>query len=354
MFSSVSPIPRATILISPREQFSQARASLESILAHRDEPVDIVYVDAGSPPKLRDWLARKAREHDFTLLRTDLCLSPNKARNLGLAQVRTPYVAFVDNDVLVTPGWLEKLVECAQSTGADVVSPLVCEGDPRAQIVHCAGGETGVKTEVRKGVVSRRFIEKIHHQGHPVSEVRPQLRRQPTGLAEFHCMLVRTSVFERIGPLDEGQLNTKEHCDLCLQVERTGGRVWLEPDSLVTYDYRGRRLSDLPFFMLRWSDQWELDSLENLRRKYELTADDEYYKTRVNKRGWRRRHKIWRPLVTRLCLGRRVRWLEDLLVRIDCLYNRRLTDHYAREVRTLRPQVVHRPVGVVSPVRQAA
>jgi GT2 family glycosyltransferase len=328
------------LVVVPRERFSGAQGSLTSLLRDDDHPFDLVYVDGGSPPTLAAWLADRAREHDFTLVRTEGYLSPNRARNLGLAHVRTPYVVFLDNDVFVTTGWLTKLLECAEQTGADVVSPLVCEGTPYHTVIHCAGGETGVRVETKNGSARRRFIEQIHHQGQTVAEVRPKLSQARTGLAEFHCMLVRTSALERIGRLDEGLKNTKEHCDLCTQIEQSGGTVWLEPDSVVTYDYTGRRFSDWAYYSLRWSDQWELDSLEHLKCKYGLDDDDAYFQARVKNRGWRRRHKIWKPLLTKL-LGRRWRKLEDWVVAIDSYFNQRMTDRYARRPEDLTPRVVH-------------
>ena len=334
-----------TLVIVPRERFSAAKASLESIFRDDDYPFELVYVDGGSPPALARHLREEARKRNFTLIRTDDYLSPNKARNIGLAHVQTKYVVFLDNDVFVTRGWLQKLIECAEQTGADVVSPLVCEGSPLHKVVHCAGGETGVRIENKNGKDIRKFIEKIHKQGRTVAEVRPTITREKTGLAEFHAMLVRKSVFDRIGPLDEGMINTKEHCDLCTLVEQSGGEIWLEPDSIVTYDFTGRKFSDLGYFMLRWSDQWELDSLDNLKAKYELDDSDEYFKARVKNRGWRRRHKIWKPLLQKLFLGLRLRKLEDLIVAIDCIYNRRLTDRYARQAPHIKPRIVHQPAG---------
>ena len=35
---------------------------------------------------------------------------------LGLERATTLYVAFLDNDVVVEPGWLEALVRCAEES----------------------------------------------------------------------------------------------------------------------------------------------------------------------------------------------------------------------------------------------
>src|SRR5262245_10713659 len=105
--------PRATIAFVPREVFCTTQRSLESLYDRTTTPFELVCVDGGSPPAVREYLARQAREKQFTLVRTDHYLTPNQARNLAAKYVRTPYVAYVDNDVIVSEGWLEPLVKCA-------------------------------------------------------------------------------------------------------------------------------------------------------------------------------------------------------------------------------------------------
>ncbi|MGH7342507.1 MAG: glycosyltransferase family 2 protein, partial [Candidatus Rokuibacteriota bacterium] len=267
----------------------------------------------------------------FDLVRTDHYLSPNHARNLGLRRARTPWIVFIDNDVVVTPGWLPRLVACGDESGADIVSPLLCEGTPVHSIIHCAGGETGVRVEAHAdGSPTRHIIEKIARQGQRVSDVRGELKRAPTGLAEFHCMLVRASVLERLGALDERMLNTKEHVDLCMTVSAAGGAIYFEPTSVVTY-VPGPPLawSDMPFYMLRWSDAWEMASLKHLQKKWHL-AEDTYFIRRYQSVGGRRRVAIVRPLVRALRLGRFTPRAEGGLVRVDRVLNGYLTRRYAR------------------------
>jgi GT2 family glycosyltransferase len=119
------PEPRITIVVVPRERFSLSARTLESLYAHTTEPFRLVYVDGRSPSRIRRHLEAQARARGFRLVRSDRYLSPNQARNLGLRHVETEYVVFMDNDVLLTPGWLEALVGCADATGAEVVGPLL-------------------------------------------------------------------------------------------------------------------------------------------------------------------------------------------------------------------------------------
>ncbi|AFY85662.1 glycosyltransferase family 2 protein [Chroococcidiopsis thermalis] len=319
--------PIVTIVVVPRERFSCTQASLESIYAHTDFPFKLIYVDGNSPVKVRRYLEAQAQEKRFDIIRTNYYLSPNHARNIGLSRVDTKYLVFVDNDVIVSPGWLTALVNCAEETEATVVGPLMCEKQPIHQRVHFAGGESRVVTDV-KG--RRHLREKMYKQGHNAVELRPQLKRTQTELAEFHCTLVRREIFDRIGYLDEAMLNTKEHLDFCMTVAQVGGTVYFEPDSLVTY-VPGPPLewTDLHFYMLRWSDAWTLGSLQRLREKWNL-SEDGYFQTKYKKLGVRRIATIIKPFVRQVSLGFENKPLKRTMKKIDRKFNRYLSDRYAK------------------------
>jgi GT2 family glycosyltransferase len=326
--SGVTDDVRATVVVVPRERFSKARESLESLVANTTAPHELVYVDGGSPAPLRDWLAGQARSRGFRLLRYDRYLSPNEARNIGAAQAETEYVVFCDNDVLVSPGWLERLIECADETGAAIVGPLTCEGD--FSRIHCAGGEVDILEERDNGEVVRRVREKLYFPQRKVASVESELTRRQCTLAEYHCVLVRKAALDRIGGLDEEMLNTREHLDLCLEVIRSGGTIWFEPESVVTYLLPPPlALRDLHLYMLRWSDDWERRSLEHFRSKWDLTAD-EFFQARIRRLGWRRKTSILTPVVRRLTLGRGSARLERALTPLERRLNRWVTSHDAR------------------------
>ena len=201
-----------TVVVVPRERFSFTQRSLEHLLAHTEQPFELIYVDGGSPPGVREYLEQQASLRDFRLIRTDHYLVPNAARNLALAQVRTKYVVFLDNDALVSPGWLSKLVDCAESTGAWVVGPVYCEREPIATRIHMAGGMAEIVSEHGRRV----FRESYCFAGQSLAKIAPSLRREPVQMIEFHCVLVRRDAFDRLGPLDEQLMSAAEHTDLCL------------------------------------------------------------------------------------------------------------------------------------------
>ena len=138
---------RTTVAVAPREQFGWTRSALESIFAHTEVPYDLVYVDGGSPATVRRYLALRARQRGFRMIRTEHHLSPMEARGLALPHVDTEYVCFIDTDVLVTPGWLDRLVRCADETEAWAVGPLYCNENPALGRIHMAGGGAHVVEE---------------------------------------------------------------------------------------------------------------------------------------------------------------------------------------------------------------
>jgi GT2 family glycosyltransferase len=319
--------PTVTIIVSPRERFSYSRESLESIYANTNYPFELIYVDGNSPKELQEYLIKESQTKNFKLIRTEHYLAPNQARNLGLAAVDTEYVLFIDNDVYVEPGWLEKLINCSQETAATVVCPLVCIGQERYSKVHLAGGEARIILEIKNEKVRRKVHEKHYFVNRPVAEVKEQLHRRQCEFAEFHTILVRTNIFATIGLLDEKLLSTREHIDFCLTVTNAGGTIYCEPDSVVTYvPAKQFLLSDIPYFELRWSDRWELASLEYFAQKWDVTKKDKYFKKRYNRLGHRRHQALVRPLVKQLSFGGYATWLEKTLIAIERKVNSYISD----------------------------
>jgi GT2 family glycosyltransferase len=274
-----------TVAVVPRERFSYTRPSLENIYQNTPSPFALVYVDGGSPPPVRRYLENESRTRGFKLVRTNRYLSPNQARNLALQHVTTRYVVFVDNDVLVKPGWLEALVTCAERSGAAVVGPLIYAGEPGSESIHMAGGVAHIDT-----VNGKRVLREEHaFAGKRWAAVSHLLQSAPTELAEFHSMLVRTETLRQMGGLDENLLTALEHVDLCLRVREAGGEVYFEPGAAVTYvPPPPFAVSDYPFFMLRWSDAWNAATLRHFQAKWRLEDDDESLQ---ELRDWLRNHR---------------------------------------------------------------
>lgn len=294
--------PSVAIVMSPRERFSLTEQSIESLYANTPPPFEFVCVDAGSPDSVGRKLASLARRRGFKLIRRNEYLAPNQARNIAIAGIDTKYVAFVDNDTSFAPGWLEQLHSCAEDTGADIVSPIICIGEPAHRRIHFAGGEVAI-TENASG----RHYRVVHRrQEEMLADIRETLSRGPCDFAEFHCMLARVSTLQKLGPLDETLKGSADHLDLCFGVRAGGGAIMFEPNAVITFAGSDPifniwgpplRLSDLPYYALRWSDDWILESERYFHRKWNLVFGEEAgavveYSRRHSRIPWRRTYKV--------------------------------------------------------------
>lgn len=315
--------PLVTIVVVTRERYGYIRESLKHIYECSDIPFSLIYVDCGSPARYRAFLERQAVDRRFDLIRLPYFITPAKARNVGLRCVRTRYAVVLDNDVRVTHGWLGALVACAEDTGAAMVGPLIGEVWSPEDLVHYGGGRAGIRERVVDGRRHRSLYKKVRNNGMKLDTAVSTLNRRRAGLVEFHCALIRTEVLGEAGFLDE-QLDCEDHTDFSIRVNHHGGTIYFEPASVVVYVSSPVRGSDIVNYMLRWSDAWQIRSLDYLRDKWNV-EEDEFFRIRKARTGELRRRYILAPFARRLLPWRTGRGaFERILIVADRYANRAL------------------------------
>jgi mycofactocin system glycosyltransferase len=123
---AVRPAPGAdvlTVVVPVRDRSVQLAACLASLRQGPGHALQVLVVDDASHDP--DAIERACRAHTARRLRLDTNVGPAGARNTGLAQVRTPFVAFVDSDVTVTAEVLLSLVRHFADPDVALVAPMV-------------------------------------------------------------------------------------------------------------------------------------------------------------------------------------------------------------------------------------
>jgi GT2 family glycosyltransferase len=268
--------PRTTIIVTQRERFSHYQGSLAS-LYETNEPFDLIYVDMNSPHAIKTQIERDADERGFRVIRLDQFVCQNAARNIALKYADTEFVAFVDNDVWLSKGWLEQLLDCAEATGSAIVGPITMEGPADSGIVHFIAGDAHIAPTER----GNYFVRSHPFVRGPISALAAQnLIRTQSETLEFHCLLARRSLLDRLGDLDEALLTIGDHDDLCMMAGQIGEKVYVEPAVAARYDYLDPLLwSDMFFFLWRWSANRTRKSMKRFADKYQLAADEPYRKS---------------------------------------------------------------------------
>jgi glycosyltransferase involved in cell wall biosynthesis len=304
--------PATTIAIVPHEKFSLTRQNLESVLSGTPKPYRLVVVDGGSPRKVARYLDVQARAHDFALIRTEHFLRPNEARNLALAYVDTEFVAFLDNDVVVDPGWLTPIEQCARETGAAVVSPLCCIGPVVHARIHLTVGECRIIEKDGRRTMHEHFVDSQA----PFDKVLARVERAQCELVDSHAFLVRSDALGGGAWFDE-QVRLEEHVDMSLTISGAGGTLWLEPRSIVSYLTTRLQPSDLPYYVAVLGEAEGRRGLAHLTAKWRLSPDDPWIGEKLDWAGVLRRrgYKPYRSPFTRILrrYGREPRQIVDRL-----------------------------------------
>ena len=193
--------------------------ALESVLAQRPAPAELVVVDDGSPEPLRlpESLAPRCR-----LLRRERRGGPARARQTGLEALGTPLIALCDADDAWEPGKL------AAQRDALSRHPEAAACFGRATIVGADGRPTGERwQEPRAGLLDAAELAPALYRATPIPTSSMLLRRDPLELARGFA----------------SSMPVGEDWDLWLRLVARGEAFACEPRARVRYRRHGGGLT---------------------------------------------------------------------------------------------------------------
>jgi glucosyl-dolichyl phosphate glucuronosyltransferase len=113
--------PKISVVIVSFNRPKHVRRTIDSVIKQSVQPHEIIVIDDGSKPRLEF----KTNFENFKLIHLDEEAGLSSSRNLGVSLASGDYVAFIDDDAVASPNWLEE-IEKAILDGADVLGgPLV-------------------------------------------------------------------------------------------------------------------------------------------------------------------------------------------------------------------------------------
>jgi glycosyltransferase involved in cell wall biosynthesis len=298
-----------TIGFIPRERFSLAPESLQSILEHTDVPFNLVVVDCNMPEAFRRPVDQLLEgRSNVTIVRSDEYLLPNECRNLVVREAKGEFLCLIENDNLVSDGWLSRFVSAMETHEAGAVIPLILEGRPGDDKVHFDDNLGSVEiVETPEGIKW---------------EVRPRPGRKENDLGaasrfevfmETHCLFFRRSVLDRIGPFDEA-LNTSEEIDVSLSLYSAKVPAVFAPECVVRYIQPPQPVcrDDLGYFLHKWDIDAAHRSHRYLQQKWKLVRMPQLvgFVEERNRRGSGSLH-VWRDELETLVPG------GDALILVD-------------------------------------
>lgn len=117
--------PDYSITFACYNQLHYTRMCVDSMVKHGVDLARVVAVDNGSTDETRSYLesiSLGGRIFNKTNLGCGV------AWNQGALALQTPWTIVMNNDVLVSPGWIEGLIGAAEARGLKIISPSMIEG----------------------------------------------------------------------------------------------------------------------------------------------------------------------------------------------------------------------------------
>lgn len=189
-------------------------ASLHATMP-RNLSYEIILVDDGSTDGTREWLATLIAPYRVVFNERNLGYAA--ANNRGAARATGELLVLLNNDLVLTPGWLEPLLATHRSLGAN------------------AGLVGNVQLDARTGAIDHAGIF-FNHKGKPehARELPAPFTRlfnsfQRVDAVTGACVLVARALWTQLGGFDEGYVNGCEDVDLALRTlaaNRTNAVTW--------------------------------------------------------------------------------------------------------------------------------
>lgn len=207
--------PRVSIIVLAWNELPYTKECVASIQASTRPPYELILVDNGSTDETLEFFRTVP---GAKIVANGSNLGFAGGNNRGILAATGDYIIILNNDTLVTDGWLDRLVACAEGDPAiGIVGPM-SNYVSGPQLVPDASYADYPALQA----YAREFYER--HRG----------RRSDTNRLVGFCMLIKREVIARIGLLDESfGLGNFEDDDYCLRARQAGFRLVIAGDVFI-------------------------------------------------------------------------------------------------------------------------
>ncbi len=272
--------PPVTLIIPTRDRVDLLKACLESVLSKTTYPrYDIVVIDNDSrEPETLAYLDGLARRPGFWVRRWPQPFNYAAMHNAVIAEIASPYVALLNNDVeVIAPEWLAEMMGHAIRPEVGAVGAKLLYPDDMIQHGGVLVGQHGAADAAQR--VFSRDEEGYFHSAMVV---------QTVSAVTAACLVCRRDDYLAVGGMDAERFSVAfNDVDLCLKLRARGQRILWTPHALLYHHESATRQTsrspeaqaheqrEVAALRVRWQTEMFLDPFysPNLTRGLQTHVD---------------------------------------------------------------------------------
>lgn len=213
------PEPRfASVIIPSFNKYELLKQAIESILKNNYPQIEIVIVDNASDEITRNYLKEISDKENIRIILNEENVGFPGAVNQGILASKGKYLIVANNDIIVPPNTISRMVEVAESsTEIGIVGTMSN---------YVSGPQLDKKASYNSPVAMLEYAEKL------ANEQKGEFIHFPR--VAFLFTLIKKEVINQIGGLDERfNPGNFEDDDFCLRAQLAGYKTIIAKDTFV-------------------------------------------------------------------------------------------------------------------------
>lgn len=207
--------PLVSVIIPSKDHMGTLNRAIDSIMGKTSYGnYEIIIVENGSSEE-QTFLYYERIQLRYPNVRVITWTKPfnySAINNFGVREARGEYLLFLNNDVeVITPDWMGEMLSVCQREECGACGAKLLFPDNTIQHVGVVIGMGGAAGHMFSGAPA----DEVHYEG------RSDLT-QNVSAATAACLMVKRSVFEKVGGFDEELQVAFNDVDLCLKIREAG------------------------------------------------------------------------------------------------------------------------------------
>lgn len=202
--------PKVSVIILTYNNLAYSKACIRSVLLFSNyKNLEIIIVDNASKDKTQEFLKELKTEFpEIKLVLNKTNTGFAAGCNTGLKKATGEYVILLNNDTIVTPGWVRGLIKPLENKKIGLVGPI-----------------TNFMWNHQEVNVFYRSLNGLLEKSKTLKKDKKGKIKEYNDIA-FFCVALRKEVIEKIGTLDERfGLGMFEDDDYCLRIKKAGYKI---------------------------------------------------------------------------------------------------------------------------------